>query len=46
MDKIIAKLEGVVDNLIKKFEEEPLKTSAKALVVLFIVKKVYGWVKA
>lgn len=45
MEKILAKLENIIDTQSKKLEDSPVKTTLKFLVILYCLKKVYGWVK-
>ena len=45
MEKIIKKLEEKFDAQIKSFEESPVKTSLKWLVIIYIIRKVWAWIK-
>jgi hypothetical protein len=40
------KFEDMFSNWLDKFESEPIKSGFKALVVLFILKKIWQWVKS
>jgi hypothetical protein len=41
MEKIIERLEAVLEKFIKDLESDPIKTSIKLLILYYIVKTVY-----
>jgi len=45
MEKILEKIEKKFDDQVQAFETSPVKTTIKWLVVIYILKKVWGWVK-
>ena len=45
MEKIISKLENSFEKAVEDFEKTPLKTGLKYLVIIFILKKVWSWIK-
>ena len=45
MEKIIERLEGIIERQLKTFEEKPVTTSLKFLLFYYIFKKVYEMVK-
>lgn len=45
VEGIFNKVESFFEKQIQNFEEAPIKTSIRVLVVVFIVKKLYSWYK-
>ena len=45
MEKIIDKIEAIIDNQLSKFDTDPIKTSFKFLFFYWLFKKMYGEVK-
>ena len=45
MEKIIEKIEGIIDATVAKFEENPVKMSLKLLMFYLIFKLVWKTVK-
>ena len=45
MEKILKKLEDKFETQMKSFEDSPIKTSLKWLVIIYILRKVWGWIK-
>lgn len=41
MEKILERIEGVIEKFIADLEREPIKTSVKLLILYWIVKTVY-----
>lgn len=44
MEKLMKKIEDFFEAKIKEFEESPIKTSIKILVILWVVKKLYNFI--
>lgn len=45
MDKLIEKIEAIIEKQLALFDEKPIATSIKFLVVLWILKYVYREIK-
>jgi hypothetical protein len=45
MEKTMKKIETLVEKYIEQFEQDPLKTSIKILLVLFLFKKAYRLIR-
>lgn len=45
MEDLIKRIEGKFDLALKNFEESPLKTGIKWLIIVYILRKVYSWIK-
>jgi hypothetical protein len=45
MEKIIAKLEELIEKMITEFKEHPVKTGLMALFAYWIIKAIYREVK-
>lgn len=45
MEKILEKLEAKFDEQIKSFEVSPLKTGIKWLIIIYVLRKIWAWVK-
>ena len=41
MEKILERIEGVIEKFIADLEQEPIKTSIKLLILYWIVKTIY-----
>lgn len=41
MEKILERIEGIIEKFIADLEKEPIKTSIKLLILYWIVKTIY-----
>lgn len=45
MNEIVTKLEEKFDTIVGEFEKNPIKSTIKAAVIIYIVKTIWGWLK-
>jgi hypothetical protein len=45
MEKILERIEGIIEKFVSDLEKDPIRTSVKLLILYWIVKKVYREVK-
>lgn len=45
MEKIIKNIEKKFNNQIANFEKSPIKTSIKWLIIIYIIRKIWNWIK-
>lgn len=45
MEKVIEQLESAFQKEIERFEKNPIKTSIKLAIIIYVVKKIYAWLK-
>lgn len=45
MEEIFNKVEEKINNLFQDFEKKPVKTGIKLVVIIWVIKKVYNWLK-
>lgn len=40
------KIETVVEKIVKSFEEKPIASTLKGIIILWVLKEVFKWFKA
>lgn len=45
MEKILERIEGIIEKFLEELEANPIKTSIKLLILYWILKTIYGEIK-
>jgi len=45
MEKFIEKIEAKFNKALEEFESSPVRTTIKWAIIIYLIKKVWGWIK-